>query len=97
MFVIDIRFVLLCAGFGGSLFGETTTGVVLTSDIVCPKEEGARRLPEDLGKELAWNLLEEISRGGVVDSNFQSLAILYMVFTQRDVSQIVTGPLSHYT
>ncbi|XP_073998338.1 probable RNA 3'-terminal phosphate cyclase-like protein [Rhodnius prolixus] len=82
-------------GFGGSLVAETTTGCVYTADKV--SLPSTRQIPEELGKEAAWLLFEEISRGGVVDSSFQSLACLYMAFTTKDVSQCVMGPLSPYT
>ncbi|KAK9502537.1 hypothetical protein O3M35_011302 [Rhynocoris fuscipes] len=82
-------------GFGGSLVAETTTGCKFTSDKV--SLPATRQIPEDLGKDAAWLLLEEISRGGVVDSSFQTLACVYMAFTTKDVSQCVMGPLSPYT
>ena len=36
-------------------------------------------------------------RGGVVDSTSQSLFMLLMTMGPRDVSKVVTGPLSNYT
>ena len=36
-------------------------------------------------------------QGGCVDSRHQSLALLYMSLGQRDVSKIITGPLTPYT
>lgn len=43
-------------------------------------------VPEDLGKECALGLLDEIYRGGTVDSAFQWLVILWMALGQKDVS-----------
>uniref|UniRef100_A0A069DTM7 Putative rna 3'-terminal phosphate cyclase n=1 Tax=Panstrongylus megistus TaxID=65343 RepID=A0A069DTM7_9HEMI len=83
-------------GFGGSLVAETTTGCKFTADKVSLPST-TMQVPEDLGKEAAWLLFEEISRGGFVDSAFQSLACLFMAFTTKDVSQCVMGPLSPYT
>lgn len=37
------------------------------------------------------------SQGGCVDSTNQSLALLYMMLGQQDVSKILLGPLSPYT
>lgn len=62
-----------------------------------PQGEGVSVIPEDLGKEAAEMLLEEIYRGGCVDSRHQSLALLYMILGHRDVSKILTGPLTPYT
>uniref|UniRef100_A0A146KSI4 Putative RNA 3'-terminal phosphate cyclase-like protein n=1 Tax=Lygus hesperus TaxID=30085 RepID=A0A146KSI4_LYGHE len=84
-------------GYGGCLTAETTTGVVISADISCLPPPATRQVPEELGKTCASLLLEAISRGGVVDSNFQSLACLYLTFTSTDISQIVLGPLSPYT
>lgn len=36
-------------------------------------------------------------QGGCVDSRHQSLALLYMILGQRDVSKLLTGPLTPYT
>nr|ACO15044.1 RNA 3-terminal phosphate cyclase-like protein [Caligus clemensi] len=85
-------------GFGIVLQAETTTGSVLTVEVTSnPGESNTPTVPEDLGIEGAHALLEEIFRGGAIDSNSQTLAILLMALSQRDVSKIVTGPLSDYT
>ena len=52
------------------------------------------QLPEDLGVACSELLLEEIARGGCVDSIHQPLAILLMAFSPEDVSKIRTGPLT---
>ncbi|CAH1400134.1 unnamed protein product [Nezara viridula] len=81
-------------GFGGTLVAETTKEIIFTAEKnSLPKE---RQVPEDLGKQAAWLLMEEISRGGLVDSSFQGLALIYMAFGQKDVSQMLFGPLSIY-
>lgn len=53
-------------------------------------------VPEDLGVQAAFRLMEEIYRGGCVDSSFQALAALYMALGRTDVSKFQTGPLSPY-
>lgn len=53
--------------------------------------------PEDLGALVANQLLEEIYRGGCVDSTFQWLTALYMALGQKNISKFTTGPLSNYT
>ena len=86
------------------LTAESTTGVVMAAecglDIVVGSGGGAgkqRELPEDLGTRGAVGLLEEIRRGGCVDTGLQSLALLWMCLTPEDVSRIRVGTLSSYT
>lgn len=54
-------------------------------------------VPEDLGVSAAHKLLEEIYRGGCVDSSFQWLAALFMTLGQKDVSKFLVGPFTDYT
>uniref|UniRef100_A0A8I5R829 RNA terminal phosphate cyclase like 1 n=1 Tax=Papio anubis TaxID=9555 RepID=A0A8I5R829_PAPAN len=85
-------------GFGLSLVAETTSGTFLSAELASnPQGQGAAVLPEDLGRNCAWLLLEEIYRGGCVDSTNQSLALLLMTLGQQDVSKVLLGPLSPYT
>ncbi|KAL3278531.1 hypothetical protein HHI36_024235 [Cryptolaemus montrouzieri] len=83
-------------GFGVHLTAETTNGTIYSaeqvSNVVTNGEDPS--LPEDLGEAAAQRLLYEIYLGGVVDSTSQSLAILFMALGQKDVSKIVTGPLT---
>ncbi|XP_023687659.1 RNA 3'-terminal phosphate cyclase-like protein isoform X2 [Paramormyrops kingsleyae] len=85
-------------GFGLTLVAETTNGTFLSAELVSnPQGQGSPMLPEDLGRNCAKLLLEEIYRGGCVDSTNQSLALLYMTLGQQDVSKALLGPLSSYT
>lgn len=85
-------------GFGLSLMVESTTGVMLSSDLCSnPKGEGNPVVPEDIGKEVSFRLLQEIYKGGCVDSTHQSLALLFMALGQMDVSKILMGALTPYT
>lgn len=85
-------------GFGLSLVAETTTGCFLSAELASsPQGQGPAVLPENLGRNCAKLLLEEIYRGGCVDSVNQSLALLYMSLGQQDVSKVLLGPLSPYT
>ncbi|XP_070195485.1 RNA 3'-terminal phosphate cyclase-like protein [Littorina saxatilis] len=86
-------------GFGITLVAETLSGAFLTAE-ACSNPKGSTdppSVPEDIGKQAATLLLEEIYRGGCVDSTSQSLAALCMVLGPQDVSKILTGPLSPYT
>uniref|UniRef100_A0A8D1DH42 RNA terminal phosphate cyclase like 1 n=1 Tax=Sus scrofa TaxID=9823 RepID=A0A8D1DH42_PIG len=85
-------------GFGLSLVAETTNGTFLSAELASnPQGQGVAVLPEDLGRNCARLLLEEIYRGGCVDSTNQSLALLLMTLGQQDVSKVLLGPLSPYT
>ncbi|XP_072023641.1 RNA 3'-terminal phosphate cyclase-like protein [Amphiura filiformis] len=84
-------------GFGMSLVAETTEGTFLSAELASNKPGEEPTVPEDLGKQVASLLLEEIYRGGCVDSRQQSLALLLMTLGETDVSKIQMGPLSPYT
>ncbi|CAD7090256.1 unnamed protein product [Hermetia illucens] len=86
-------------GFGVNLIAETTDGVFYSAEAISnTKDEGKEpSVPEDLGREAAYRLLDEIYRGGCVDSSFQWLTILFMALGQKDVSKYLTGPLSDYS
>ena len=77
---------------------ESTSGVIMTAECCLDqtKERGAE-LPEDLGKRGACMLLEEVRRGGCIDTSCPSLALLWMCLTPEDVSRIRVGTLSQYT
>ncbi|XP_065834537.1 RNA 3'-terminal phosphate cyclase-like protein [Oscarella lobularis] len=86
-------------GFGLSLVAESTTGVVLAVESMSAErtDSGELTLPEDLGEQTAKMLLEEIWKGGCVDSRNQSLAFLLMALGQKDLSKIQSGELTSYT
>ncbi|XP_062510130.1 RNA 3'-terminal phosphate cyclase-like protein [Corticium candelabrum] len=86
-------------GFGLCLVAESTTGVMLAVDQTANEKSDSQdhSLPEELGQKTAMMLLDEIWRGGCVDSRNQTLALLFMALGQRDVSQIVIGELTTYT
>lgn len=85
-------------GFGLTLVAETLTGSFFCAEMTStPQGEGDPVLPEDMGRNCAKLLLEEIYRGGCVDSTNQSLVLLYMTLGQQDVSKALLGPLSPYT
>uniref|UniRef100_A0A8C4R9H0 RNA 3'-terminal phosphate cyclase-like protein n=1 Tax=Eptatretus burgeri TaxID=7764 RepID=A0A8C4R9H0_EPTBU len=82
-------------GFGMALVAVTTTGYVLGAELTSdPVNPGA---PEDLGKRCAHHLLDEVARGGCVDSATQGLTILLMALGSRDVSKVLTGPLTDHS
>ncbi|XP_046842177.1 RNA 3'-terminal phosphate cyclase-like protein [Xenia sp. Carnegie-2017] len=85
-------------GFGLSLVAESTKGTLLSAEGASkPADQEGAVSPEDIGRKTAMMLLEEIYRGGCVDSKHQSLPLLFMALGQRDVSKLLTGVLSSYT
>lgn len=83
----------LSSGYGLMLLAETVSGSVFTAELTA-KDGG---LPEDLGKEVAHLLLEEVRRGGVVDSSHQSLMLLWMCLSPEDVNKVILGQLNQQT
>uniref|UniRef100_A0A0B6ZB57 RNA 3'-terminal phosphate cyclase domain-containing protein n=1 Tax=Arion vulgaris TaxID=1028688 RepID=A0A0B6ZB57_9EUPU len=83
-------------GFGLTLVAETTEGAFLAAEEVSSAKGSGEppSVPEDVGKKSAMALLQEIHRGGCVDSTSQSLAALMMVLGQQDVSKLQTGELT---
>jgi RNA 3'-terminal phosphate cyclase-like protein len=80
------------------LTAESTTGMVMSAECCMDHRVGSKReLPEDFGTRGAAMLLEEIRRGGCIDTGVQSLALLWMCLTPEDVSRIRVGTLSQYS
>ncbi|XP_025191510.1 RNA 3'-terminal phosphate cyclase-like protein [Melanaphis sacchari] len=105
-FIPDVYFTVdhpkgkLCGrspGFGANIVASTTNGIILTADSVSLPFTGQRTTAEEVAENVASAMLEEIWRGGCVDSSFQSIVLLYMALRQKDVSHVVLGPLSPYT
>ncbi len=52
-------------------------------------------MPEDLGKRVAYGLLDEIFCGGCIDSTNQSFALMLLALTKGDnISQIKLGRIT---
>jgi RNA 3'-terminal phosphate cyclase-like protein len=76
------------------LAAETTTGVVYGAEVALASPE-RRELPEDLGVRGAVALLEEIRRGGCLDTDLQPLVLMLMsLCPEEDLCRVRTGPLS---
>ncbi|XP_029047613.2 RNA 3'-terminal phosphate cyclase-like protein [Osmia bicornis bicornis] len=83
-------------GFGISLSAETTNEVFFGGEACSPHMTTGSLpcVPEDLGKEAAMKLIDEIYRNGCVDSPFQPMTAMFMALGKKDVSKVVTGPLT---
>jgi RNA 3'-terminal phosphate cyclase len=66
---------------------ESSTGDLISTER-CAASTGGE-LPEDIGRDAALQLLEEIWRGGVVDSTHQPLVLLLMVMGPEDVCKVL--------
>lgn len=95
-------------GYGISLVAETTSGCCISADTTVSyprgdeeediEDEGKKELipAADVGEKLASVLLEEIEKGGVVDSTHQGLLFLLCALCVNDVSKVRVGKLSPY-
>lgn len=72
-------------------------GTFLSAEVASNPSGEQASVPEELGEQAAYLLLEEIYRGGCVDSTNQHLVLLLMALGQKDVSKILLGPLSPFT
>jgi RNA 3'-terminal phosphate cyclase-like protein len=69
----------------------------LSEDLLHGQNRKDPSVPEDIAALAAKNLLEEIYRGGCIDSSSQYLAFLFMTVNQRDISRVLSGILSPYS
>jgi len=93
-------------GYGVALVASTTSGCVFGSQrdsglthgvfggSVKAPSSTTPDAPEDMGAESAALLLEEINRGGCIDTSAQSLCFTLMLLSPRDVSRVRIGKLS---
>ncbi|TYK07873.1 putative RNA 3'-terminal phosphate cyclase-like protein [Cucumis melo var. makuwa] len=94
-------------GFGISLVAETTTNCLISIDTavsygygeeITEFEEEKQELPnpEDVGEGMAYALLNDIGKGGVVDSTHQGLLFLLCALCPNDVSKVRVGEITPY-
>ncbi|RYP23310.1 hypothetical protein DL765_001219 [Monosporascus sp. GIB2] len=77
-------------GFGLSLVAESSAvGVLYSADVVAPSEGGV--VPEDIGKQCAYQLLETISRGGCVSRAAAGTVLTLMAMGSEDVGRLRIG------
>uniref|UniRef100_A0A1J3K2W4 Putative RNA 3'-terminal phosphate cyclase-like protein n=1 Tax=Noccaea caerulescens TaxID=107243 RepID=A0A1J3K2W4_NOCCA len=95
-------------GYGISLVAETTSECYISADTTVSlgrieeteeldaEEKQERKPAADTGDEVASWLLQEIEKGGVVDSTHQGLLFILCALCQQDVSKVRVGTLSPY-
>jgi RNA 3'-terminal phosphate cyclase-like protein len=81
------------AGYSLQLVAESTTGVLLSVEHTAggPSSSSSSEMPEDIGATAAQMLLEEIRRGGVIDSTHQPLVLMLMTMGPEDVCKVRFG------
>jgi len=80
-------------GFALSLVAESNTEVLLSAE----KAAEPGQTPEDVGVMASKLLLNEIRKGGCVDTTSQWLNLLLMILAPEDVGKIRIGELSAFT
>lgn len=88
----------LSPGYGVMLVAETTTGQYICSEAsaaadIMGQEES---VPEEVGRQAARGLFEEIRRGGVVDSAHQGLLLMLCALGPQEVHEVRLGLLTPY-
>lgn len=77
-------------GFGLSLVAESSSvGVLYSADLVVPPQGGG--VPEEIGKNCAYQLLETISKGGCVSSVAAPTILTLMAMGSEDVGRVRIG------
>ena len=84
-------------GYGICLVAETTTGSLLAAEVfTSARGDGLPDPPEDVGQKCGRFLLQEVFRGGAVDTRNQSLVLLLMAMASDGVSRVILGELTDY-
>jgi RNA 3'-terminal phosphate cyclase-like protein len=77
-------------GFGLCLVAESSTeGVLYSADVVSPSAGGVT--PEDVGKQVAYQLLEVIAQGGCVTRAGAATVLTLMAMGSEDVGRVRLG------
>ena len=76
-------------GFGLALVAESSLGSRYTADVASPPSGG--ETPEDIGLSCAYQLLDNISLGGVVPPSAAPTVLTLMVMGSEDVGRIQLG------
>ena len=85
-------------GLGICLAAESTEGVVICVECsLDPNKARGEDLPEDLGTRGSALLLDEIRKGGCIDTSAQTFALLMMCLGPEDVARIRIGSLSRHS
>ncbi|KAL1898079.1 hypothetical protein Cpir12675_002098 [Ceratocystis pirilliformis] len=74
-------------GFGLSLVAESSSiGVIYSADVPAPPHGGV--IPEDIGKQCAYQLLESISTGGCISKEAVPTVLTLMAMGSEDMGRV---------
>ena len=76
-------------GFGLSLVSESSTGCLFSADVICSPSGG--EAPEDIGKRCAYQLVENISKGGCIAPAAAPTVLTLMTMGSEDVGRVQIG------
>lgn len=77
-------------GFGLNLVAESSaTGVIYSADVTVPSDGGV--VPEDIGKQCAYQLLEVIAEGGCVSRVGVTTVFTLMAMGTEDIGRVRIG------
>lgn len=76
-------------GFGLSLVAESNTGALYSADLASPPSGGI--VPEDIGKNCAYQLLESLAQGGFVSGVAAPTVLTLMAMGSEDVGRLCLG------
>ena len=82
-------------GYGITLVTQSNTSSTHSAE--CLNTTGSGSTPEDIALQAAALLLEEIKRGGCVDSKHQWLVMLLMALGKEDVGRCLMGALTAHS
>lgn len=90
-------------GYGITLVAETTSGCLISAEAAAiagstgalagstREQQQQLVIPEDVGRAAAQQLLEEVSRGGVVDAAHQGFLLLLAALGPREMNKVCKG------
>ncbi|GBF93150.1 hypothetical protein Rsub_05881 [Raphidocelis subcapitata] len=90
-------------GYGAVLVAETTSGALISAEACATQGEPESLrapgddplvVPEDVGRAAAQLLLDEVSRGGVVDGAHQGLLLTLAALGPEEICSLRLGPLT---
>ncbi|GBC08402.1 hypothetical protein RclHR1_08090006 [Rhizophagus clarus] len=91
---IEINLEKIKTGNGSEilLWAETSTGCIISGNDISNQKE----TPEEVGKNAAEKLIQNIKHGGCVDEHLQDQLIIFMALAEGK-SKLVTGPITLHT
>eukprot|EP00993_Chasmostoma_nieuportense_P001589 NODE_2457_length_1171_cov_21.766284_g2341_i0.p2 GENE.NODE_2457_length_1171_cov_21.766284_g2341_i0~~NODE_2457_length_1171_cov_21.766284_g2341_i0.p2 ORF type:complete len:365 (-),score=99.26 NODE_2457_length_1171_cov_21.766284_g2341_i0:65-1159(-) len=91
----------LSSGYGIALVAESTSkGNTFVCEEIVPTAEEIEKTqmtPEDVGTQVAHQLLEQLNRGGCIDTTHQVFALFFMALCPERLCRNLMGQLTDYS